>query len=283
MWKAVSLSCLCLLYLGTLTISLSRPSSTLSRTGGKFVVVEDDYESDIKRLIALRSHSLDELLTLADQLERKWSRISWDHYARVMVYVCSEIANHGLNNERVREQTEHFARVALSHSRFYSWEHESDLVGWLGYQRSSAKEAVWLHERREKTTLWLRVWQRLDREIDPTFNTNDRSRLPSPRVYPPVETGLPAGTPPSAIKDLRVRARYEAAIAENNRKAKAVQQQLPLVSHGPAFKAQAERWLIQAYSQPPFRNAELKRFLDIYVYDKSTRQRILSEVEKNSK
>src|SRR5207237_5477367 len=107
MWKTVSLSCLFLLYLGTLTISLSRPSNTFNRTARKFVIVEDDYESDIKRIIGLRSHSLDELLTLADQLEQKWSRINWDHYAQVMVYVCSEIANRGLNNERVREQTEY--------------------------------------------------------------------------------------------------------------------------------------------------------------------------------
>ena len=283
MWKSVSISCLCLLSIGTFTISLSRSSIAFPVTAYPIVAEEEDFQIDIKRLITMRSHSLDELLTLSNQLEQKWSRIDWDRYAQVMIYVCSEIANRGLNNERVREETERFAKLALSHSRSYKWEHESDLVGWLGYQRSSAKEVDWLRERREKTTLWLHAWQRLDREIDPTFNTNDRSKLPSLRVYPPVETGLPAGTPPSAIKDSRLRARYEAAIAENNKKAKRVEQQLPLVSHGPAFKTQAELWLIQAYSQQPHRTAELKRFLDLYVRDTTTRQRILKEVEKNSK
>lgn len=283
MWKPVCISFLCLAFLsGIVTNSFARPASSFTAAANSFSQT-NDYESDVKRLIALRSHPLDELLTLANELERKWSRINWDHYARVMIYVCSEIANRGLNNKRVREQTEQFARLALSHSRFYSWDQESDLVRWLAYQRSSANEAAWLRERREKTTLWLHAWQRLDREVDPTFDTNDRSQLPSLRVYPPIATGLPPGTPPSAIKDLRLRTEYEAAIAENNRKAKKVQQQLPLVSSGPAFKAQAERWLIQAYSQPPFRNAELTRFLDSYVHDKTTGQRILSEVEKNSK
>ena len=282
MRKTLSISSLCLLFFTTFTIPLSRSSITLSVTT-HVITAQNDFQSDIKRLIALRSHSVDEVLTLANELEQKWSRIDWDHYAQVMIYVCSEIANHGLNNARVREQTEHFARLALSHSRSYSWEHQSDLVGWLSYQRSSSKETDWLRERREKTVLWLQAWQRLDHEIDPRFDANDRSKLPSLRVYPPAETGLPPGAPPSAIKDERLRARYEAAIAENNRKAKRVEQQLPLVSHGPVFRTQAERWLIQAYSQPPFRNVELKRLLVVYIHDATARLRIVEEVQKNSK
>ncbi|HET6975595.1 MAG TPA: hypothetical protein VFI24_04685 [Pyrinomonadaceae bacterium] len=50
----------------------------------------------------------------------------------------------------------------------------------------------------------------------------------------------------------------------------------------PRSEPKPERWLVQAYSEPPFRNTELKRFLDIYVHDKTTRQRILSEVEKTA-
>lgn len=275
MWKTLSISFLCLAYLNAMhTNSFAHQASAFRR---------GDYESDVKRLIALRSHPLNELLALANQLERKWSGSNWDRYAQLMSHVCSEIANRGLNDKRVREQSEHFARLALFHSRFYSWQYQSDLVGCLGSQRSSSKETVWLRERREKTALWLHTWQRLDQETDPTFDINDRSAQPSMRVYPPVETGLPAGTPPSAIKDLRLRAKYEAAIADNNHKATRVEQQLPLVSHGPAFKIQAERWLIQAYSQPPFRNAELKRMLDVYLHDNTIRQRIMREVEKDSK
>src|ERR1043165_4527167 len=145
MGKNVSLSCL---YLSIPASSLPRPPTGFSGTARPLLVAKENYQNDIKRLIALRSHSLDEVLTLAKELEQKWSHIDWDHYAEVMIYVCSEIANRGLNNERVREQTEHYARLALSHSRSYKWEQESDLVGWLSYQRSSAKETEWLRERR---------------------------------------------------------------------------------------------------------------------------------------
>jgi len=219
---------------------------------------ENDFQSDVDRLIALRSHPLDELIALANQMEIKWRRLDWNSYARIMAHVCSEISNHGLNDERVRYQREHFARVALSHSSMYLWEHESFQVGALGNQRYSSNVNAWLRERREKTELWLHAWQRLEKQTDPSFDINDRKSLPWMKVFPPFETGLPAGTPPSAIKDPRLRAQYEAAIADNKRKSQRVNEQLPLHLHGPSFRSRAERWLIQAYSQPPDRTAELK-------------------------
>lgn len=280
---------------GGLTESFARPPMPFAGADSAFsfkrnygtarhiAVSEDDYQADINRLIALRSHPLNELIGLANQLEAKWRRLDWNLYAGVMRYVCSEISNRGLNNERVRKQSEHFAKVALSHSTMYLWEHEAALVGRLGYQRSSTNVNAWTRERREKTILWLHALRRLEKQRDSSFDINDRKNLPSMRVSPPSETGLPAGTPPSAIKDLRLRAKYEAAIAENRRKSKRVDQQLPLLLRGPQFKTRAERWLIQAYSQPPVRTAELKSYLRIYMQDEKARQRILSEVEKNAK
>lgn len=247
------------------------------------VAPENDFQRDIDQLIALRSHPLDEVIALGDQLEAKWRRVEWNSYARVMLYICSEISNRGLNDARVREQSERFARIALSHSSTFLWELQSDLVEALGYQRSSPTERGWLSDRHDKAELWLKAWQRLDKERDPSFNVNDRKNLPSLSVIPPYETNLPAGSPPSAIKDSHLRAKYEAAIAENKRKSKRVDQQLPLILHGPSFKARAERWLIEAYSQTPIRNAELKRSLEVYMQDVKTRQRILREVEKRLK
>jgi hypothetical protein len=74
---------------------------------------DNDRQSDVDRLIALRSHSLDDVLALAEQLEAKWRLRDWNSYASIMMYVCSEIQNRGLNNERVIDQSEHFARLAL--------------------------------------------------------------------------------------------------------------------------------------------------------------------------
>lgn len=253
------------------------------RTAVEIEVSKNEYQTDVDRLIALRSRPFEELISLASQLEAKWQRLDWNSYARIMAHVCSEISDRGLNDERVRAQREHFARVALSHSSMYLWEHESFLVGSLGYRQYSSDVNTWLRERREKAELWLHALRRLEKQTDPSFDINDRKSLPAMRVSPPYETGLPAGTPPSAIKDERLRAKYEAAIADNKRKALRVDEQLPLLAHGPAFKQRAEHWLIQAYSQPPNRTAELKHLLNSYVRDNNIRQRILSEVGKNSK
>jgi len=240
-----------------------------------------EYEDDLNRLIALRSRTLEELLDFSNQLERKWQRMDWNQYASLMLHVCSEISNRGLNDSRLRLESERFARIALSHAGMFSWEYQSDLVDALAYQRFSLPDATWVRERREKTELWLQAWRRLEKEFDPTFDVNDRKSLPGMRVMPPFATGLPAGTPPSAIKDPKLRAQYEAAITENNKKAERVNRQLPLHAHGPSFKARAERWLIQAYSQQPRRIGELKHYLQVYVRDYKTRERILKRIETN--
>lgn len=241
-----------------------------------------EYEEDLNRLIALRSGSFEELLDFSNQLERKWRRIDWNQYARLMLHVCSEISNRGLNDSRLRLESERFARIALSHSAMFSWESQSDLVEALGYQRFSLPDAAWVRERREKTELWLQAWRRLEKEFDPTFDVNDRKSLPGLKVMPPFATGLPAGTPPSAIKDPKLRAQYEAAIADNNKKAERVNRQLPLHAHAPSFKARAERWLVQAYSQQPRRIGELKRYLQVYVRDYKASERILKRIETNT-
>lgn len=297
MLKTLFVSILCLAFVdGIINDSFAHPprpfSGVISRLSGKadcdraayrIVVLGNDYQTDIDRLIALRSSSLDELLALANELEIKWRQIDWNQYARVMMHVCSEISNRKLNDVRVRQQSEHFALIALSHANMFLWEYQSSLVGWLGYRSSSTNANAWLRERRQKAALWLQTWRRLESQTDRSFDINDRKSLPAIRVSPPYETNLPAGSPPSAIKDPHLRAKYEVAIADNKKKSQRVDQQLPLLLHGPSFKARAEHWLIGCYSLPPARNAELKRYLEIYVHDDKTRQRILGEVERNSK
>jgi hypothetical protein len=242
----------------------------------------DLFEEDNRRLIELRSRSFDELLALATQMEIKWRRIDWNQYARIMIRICSEISNRSVHDPRLRKESERFARIALSHSAMFLWEHQSDLVGALGSRVSPAADD-WLRERREKAGLWLQAWQRLDKEFDPTFDINDRKNRPLMRVFPPDETRLPAGTPPSAIKDPKARAQYEAALAENKRKAQRANKQFPLIAHGPSFRARAEHVLIYLYSQPPFRNNELRQYLEMYIRDTPARKRILDAVEKNAK
>ena len=127
----------------------------------------DQFEEDDRRLIEMRSRPMDELLALAVQMEIKWRRIDWNQYARIMIRVSSEISNRSGNDALFRKESERFARIALSHSALFLWEHQADLVRALG-SRVSPADDQWLRERREKAGLWLRAWQRLEKEFDPT-------------------------------------------------------------------------------------------------------------------
>jgi hypothetical protein len=242
--------------------------------------IQQEYQDDFDRLESLRSSGLDNLVVAADHLERKWRDLDGNLYSLIMDHVCNAIANSRFSDTRVRSLTEEYARVALSHTDKFSWNREWRLLLWLGYERLTPDDAVWTQERREKTVLWLHAWQRLEREIDPGFDPNDRRNRGVLRVSPPDETGLRPGSPPEAIKDPKLRAEYEKAIAENEAKRRRNNQQLPLHWEQKPFVEHAEKAVIKMYSQPPYDTEELRGYLKTYVADKSARQTILSEVAK---
>src|SRR6266404_4265666 len=96
-FKSLIVSALCLAFtVGVITDRVGSLASGVPETTHQYFSRDEsdqtprdsgnDYEADIQRLIALRSRPLDELVALANQLERKWHRLNWDHYARVMRY-----------------------------------------------------------------------------------------------------------------------------------------------------------------------------------------------------
>jgi hypothetical protein len=273
--------------LGAQTISESQSQSP---TGVQSVTppvitrtpIQQEYQDDFDRIEMLRSRGLDELIVAADQLERKWRELDGNLYSHIMDHVCNAIANSRLSDTRVRSLTEEYARVTLSHTNKFSWNREWRLLLWLGYERLTPDDVVWVQERRENTELWLHAWQRLEREIDPSFDPDDRRNRGVMRVSPPVETGLRPGSPPEAIKDPKLRADYEKAIAENEAKSVRRNQQLPLQWEQKPFVEHAEKALIEMYSQPPYSPRELKDYLNTYLTDANARRRILAEVLKNT-
>jgi hypothetical protein len=232
---------------------------------------------DIARLELLRSHNLDEVILTAKELEHKWQGANRDLYALMMLHVCSEISNRGLNDLRVRFQSERFALTALSNPDF-SIEREWELLSYLQEDLNPADSKDWVKERGEKARLWLHGWRRLEKETDPRFNKDDRPFL---NIVPPVETQLPAGVAPEAIKNEKLRAEYTAAIAANAEKTRRYNQQYILRRDGPAFMNAAKKYLVRAYSKPPQNPDELRRYLTAYITDTAARRTLLAEVRKN--
>lgn len=236
-----------------------------------------DLREDIARLELLRSHNLDDVILTAKELEHKWQGANRDLYALMMVHVCSEISNRGLNDVRVRFQSERFALTALSNPDF-SVEREWELLSYLQEDLNPENSKDWIKERSEKAKLWLHGWRRLEKETDSGFNIKDRPFL---NIVPPAETHLPAGVAPEAIKDAKLRAEYTAAIAANAEKARKYNRQYILRRDGPAFIKQAKEYLVRAYSKPPQNTEELRKYLTTYITDTTARRTLLSELRKN--
>lgn len=68
---------------------------------------------------------------------------------------------------------------------------------------------------KDKFALWLSIFDAIDSELAPDIDATTRMEM---SVAPPPSTGLPAGVPPSAIKDAAQRAAYEAVLAENDKR-----------------------------------------------------------------
>jgi hypothetical protein len=133
----------------------------------------------------------------------------------------------------------------------------------------------WSKRRQERAGHWFQVWQQLEKETNKRFDFYD---LPRANVQPPRATGLPAGVAPEAINDAKLRQQYEAAIADNARKADRYRERRLLHDMEKRVAQKAEDYLVWAYSSPPFHNEELRAYLDEYVADKSLRERIMDQV-----
>jgi hypothetical protein len=234
---------------------------------------------DIRRLELFRySNDLDGLILTADELEQKWSPIDGEFYARVMLNVSNLILNGGFDDTRIKPLSQRYARKALVRSEKFPLELEEQLLLFVQEDLNPANSEAWMKERSAKAKLWLHAWRRLEKGIDPNFDFNNRALL---SVAPPLETGLPAGIAPEAIKDPKLRAQYEAAITANEEKGRRYDQQYRLRVTGKYLPNEAEQYLIRAYSKPPYNLEELKGYLDDHLADETLKTRIVNEVKKN--
>jgi hypothetical protein len=243
----------------------------------------EQYQRDIAELDNFcRDNDLDGLIKTADELEKKWRQGNAEYYGRLMLEIGNLIAN-DFSDDRAGALSQKYIFAALSKADNFSLELEAKLLPFLSIDISPKTTAddsmsAWEKDRRAKVKLWLHAWQRLEKEIDRNFDFND---LPLLNVMPPKETGLPAGIVPEAIKDIKLRLKYKAAISANAEKAQRFNHQFMLRQIDKSFPTIAESYIISAYSKPPFNTKELNEYLDIYLSDVNTKRRILRMVGEN--
>ena len=90
--------------------------------------------------------------------------------------------------------------------------------------------------------------------------------VPSPIGFPGVDA--------RSISDPKLRAEYEAAVSKNVENAERNLEQCRLRDLDRLFSVRAEKYLIRAYSQTPFRLGQLKQLLDRHAPGKEKVARI---------
>jgi hypothetical protein len=139
-------------------------------------------------------------------------------------------------------------------------------------------DVTWRSLRQQKAELWLAARRRVAASVDPAFDFDDR-----PFINVPTPTGshVPAGSSPQSIKDPKLRAEYERAIAKNSAKAQRFNDQYWLKRNASDFYKNVERYLVNAYSRSPADFTQLERLLSQYVDDNRVRAQILDDVRKH--
>jgi hypothetical protein len=217
----------------------------------------------------------------ADEIQTKWSRKSKEHYALLMLELCKPLSSGRFNDEQQYALARKYALSVLDKPEEISVEMELELTGHvmtLMCTPYAPKGEDFAQRRKKDVEVRFHAWKRLIDAIDPAWDPND---LPSINVPTPLASGQPSGVVPEAIKDPKLRAEYEAAIEKNRQKAERYNEQYSLRKWLKMFPRNAEPYIIQAYSNPPFNLEELKQYLDNYIADEKTKIRILDTVTNN--
>jgi hypothetical protein len=237
----------------------------------------DDYARRTEALA--HAKDFEGLKRLAVEMESKAETVSDAAFADMMLKVSAAFDSYDFNDDRQHALARKYAKLALERGGKLPVETEVALAmhlqGRAEYLTGQAKAEAWPQDRSERMTYWFHAWQRLSSEIVRDF---DFSKRPTQNVPAPSGTGLPAGVSPTAIKDIVLRAEYEAAIEANRQKIAAFNKQWLLHNLEKDFSKYAENFVIEAYSTAPFAWAELKQYVDAYVSDKDAGNRILTGV-----
>jgi hypothetical protein len=239
---------------------------------------DNELRQDIAKLDSfLSNRNLDSIEATVDKESAKWRERDRPSFIIYMTKACSLLSSYDIGD--VSKRASLLSRYAISvlTSGDLPLEEQVHFVEFLMFDPLVIDEAAWKTLRKQKAELWLAARRRVESSVDPKFDFDDRAEL---NVPTPPGSGEPNGVSPEFIKDPKLRAEYERAIAENSAKIRRFNDQYWLKRNAPDFYKNVERYLVNAYSRPPADSAELEQLLAHYVDDNGVRARILEEVRK---
>ncbi|GMU22059.1 MAG: hypothetical protein AMXMBFR13_21470 [Phycisphaerae bacterium] len=224
--------------------------------------------------------NLRQLEELGREVERELRSVNVELYGSRSLRIVDALANFPQKDaSKAKGLAIRFAQRALEKADEFSLDLHCSFLGYLSApldeegNRLSGK--AWARQRKEYALLWLRAYQRIEQTIDPAWDPDD---VVPAKVMPP-GSGAPDADP-RAISDPVLRARYEAAIEANREQKRRYLEQYRARWLQEKWLPKAEFRLINLYSSPPERRAELRQLLEEYVSDPERRREIMGAVEK---
>lgn len=280
--KKITISFLVLVYLSLVQNITLGASSEASKAE------KQEYKQELARIKALEKsfkpgpvNDLKEYEKFADEIQKKWSQKNKEYYARLMLEICGPLSSGAFKDDRRYDLAKKYALSVLEKSEEISIEMELELTGHvvtLMYTPNAPKGEDFAQRRKEDVEIRLHAWRRLIDAVDPNWDPNEL--LLSPNAVA-ASMGFPGTIAPEGIKDPKLRAEYEAALQKNREDIERHTKQYRLHDWLKSYPKSAERYIVLAYSEPPFNLEELKQYLGKYAVDAKTRARILDAVTKN--
>lgn len=249
---------------------------------------KQEYKQELARIEAFRkpltpgpTNDLKKYEEFADKIQKKWNQRNKEYYAHLMLEVCKPLSSGRFKDDERYQLARKYALSALADPNKIPLETELELTGHvvtLMIGPNTLKGQMWSQLRTKDVQIRIHACKRLIDAIDPNWDPNEMPLSPNAVA---AAMGLPGAVVPEAIKDPKLRAEYEAAIQRNRQKIKRYREQYRLRKWEKRFLPSAERYIVRAYSKPPFNSKELKGYLDKNVVDKKRRARILAAVEHN--
>lgn len=244
-----------------------------------------EYENDMReiKLIEKRKDITDydaEFQRLAAKSSSKWAGKNARNESQLIIELCRQIDSGHYGHSREHGIARTIALSLLEKADTLPLDAELNLVEHVrsaAISSASARDALWKDHRKDDLTAWLHAWKRIQTEIDPKWNASD-----GPKFHVPLPAGvnLPTGSAPEAIKDPVLRSRYEADLAENQKKADLYNRQYSLRKQFARFSSHAEKYIVAIYSVPPQASQELDELLNSFISDNTVRDRIKNAIAK---
>jgi len=238
--------------------------------------IQDDLHRDLFELDSYLSYrDLDTLESVVNRKATEWQEKDRNSFIAYMSKACSLLSSYDVGDISKRASLLSKYAIRVLTSGDLSLRDQVQFVEFLMFDPPTLDETSWRSLREQKTELWLAARRRVAKSVDPTFDLEDRPFL---NVPTPAGSGARAGSSPESIKDPKLRAEYQIAVAQNSAKAQRYNDQYWLKRNAPHFYEETERYLVNAYSRAPADLAQVERLLSQYGDDSALRGRILEEL-----